>query len=291
MRRILAIDDDVELCELLSAFFSGEGYDFHAVHDGPAGIHEALAGDYDAVILDVMLPGCNGFEVLREIRSKSRMPVLMLTAKGEHVDRIVGLEMGADDYVPKPFNTRELAARVRAVLRRTETSAADGAKAFDAIAATGDIKVALAEPGKFGFLLWGKFHDFGHGVTIQTSEKMRGKAVASRRNPIRFSPVKAARRRLRIGLLLKLDRRELPVPAIELGFIAKPLAIDLLPTQRVALADEVDRLHPTHAGFGHNGFELDLRDAQEHHASPSMRERRAFAASRRSSWLLPIPTV
>ena len=126
MRRILAIDDDVELCELLAAFFSGEGFDFHAVHDGPAGIHEALSGNYDAVILDVMLPGCNGFEVLREIRSKSRMPVLMLTAKGEHVDRIVGLEMGADDYVPKPFNTRELAARVRAVLRRTETSAGDG---------------------------------------------------------------------------------------------------------------------------------------------------------------------
>jgi len=126
MRRILAIDDDVELCELLSAFFLGEGFDFHAVHDGPAGIHEALSGNYDAVILDVMLPGCNGFEVLREIRGKSRMPVLMLTAKGEHVDRIVGLEMGADDYVPKPFNTRELAARVRAVLRRTETSAGEG---------------------------------------------------------------------------------------------------------------------------------------------------------------------
>jgi two-component system response regulator CpxR len=125
MRRILAIDDDVELCDLLSAFFSGEGFEFHAVHDGLSGIRETLSGNYDAVILDVMLPGCNGFEALREIRSKSRVPVLMLTAKGEHVDRIVGLEMGADDYVPKPFNTRELAARIRAVLRRTETGCGD----------------------------------------------------------------------------------------------------------------------------------------------------------------------
>lgn len=118
MRRILLIDDDVELCELLAAFFSGEGFKFSAVHDGPSGIAEALSGNYSVVILDVMLPGRGGFDVLREIRTKSRVPVLMLTAKGEHVDRIVGLELGADDYVPKPFNTRELAARVRAVLRR-----------------------------------------------------------------------------------------------------------------------------------------------------------------------------
>lgn len=125
MRHILLIDDDVELCELLAAFFSGEGFDFSAVHDGPSGITEALSGNYSVVILDVMLPGCNGFDVLREIRTRSRVPVLMLTAKGEHVDRIVGLEMGADDYVPKPFNTRELAARVRAVLRRTEPENGD----------------------------------------------------------------------------------------------------------------------------------------------------------------------
>lgn len=126
MRRILLIDDDVELCELLAAFFSGEGFKFSAVHDGPSGIAEALSGNYSVVILDVMLPGCGGFDVLREIRTKSRVPVLMLTAKGEPVDRIVGLELGADDYVPKPFNTRELAARVRAVLRRTESGNGDG---------------------------------------------------------------------------------------------------------------------------------------------------------------------
>lgn len=126
MRRVLAIDDDVELCELLSAFFLGEGFEFSAVHDGATGIAETLSGRYDAVILDVMLPERNGFDVLREIRSKSRIPVVMLTARGEHVDRIVGLEMGADDYVPKPFNTRELAARVRAVLRRTENGPTEG---------------------------------------------------------------------------------------------------------------------------------------------------------------------
>lgn len=125
MRNILLIDDDVELCELLATFFSGEGFEFNAVHDGPAGISEALSGNYSVVILDVMLPGCSGFDALREIRAKSRIPVLMLTARGEHVDRIVGLEMGADDYVPKPFNTRELAARVRAVLRRTGTASDD----------------------------------------------------------------------------------------------------------------------------------------------------------------------
>ncbi|MPM40447.1 Transcriptional regulatory protein CpxR [bioreactor metagenome] len=125
MRPILLIDDDVELGELLAAFFSGEGFECKAVHDGPAGISEALSGIYSIVILDVMLPGCSGFDALREIRAKSRVPVLMLTARGEHVDRIVGLEMGADDYVPKPFNTRELAARVRAVLRRTGTAGDD----------------------------------------------------------------------------------------------------------------------------------------------------------------------
>ena len=125
MRRILLIDDDEELCELLAAFFSGEGFEISAVHDGPSGIAEALSGNCSIVILDVMLPGCSGFDVLREIRTKSRVPVLMLTAKGEHVDRIVGLELGADDYVPKPFNTRELAARVRAVLRRTEPGNGD----------------------------------------------------------------------------------------------------------------------------------------------------------------------
>ena len=116
--RVLLIDDDVELCELLTAFLGGEDFAVDAVHSGAAGVARALGGAYALVLLDVMLPSMNGFEVLRQIRAQSPLPVLMLTAKGEALDRILGLEIGADDYLPKPFNPQELAARMRAVLRR-----------------------------------------------------------------------------------------------------------------------------------------------------------------------------
>jgi two-component system response regulator CpxR len=119
MNRILLIDDDVDLCELLTDFLTTEGFAVEVVHDGLAGVARALAGDYALVILDVMLPEINGFEVLRQVRSGTAIPVLMLTARGDDVDRIVGLEMGADDYLAKPFNPRELVARIRAVQRRT----------------------------------------------------------------------------------------------------------------------------------------------------------------------------
>jgi DNA-binding response OmpR family regulator len=117
--RILVVDDDVELCELVDQYLSSQGFAVDAVHDGVTGISSALSNSYAMVILDVMLPGMRGFEALRQIRSKSSIPVIMLTAHGEDVDRIVGLEIGADDYMPKPFNPRELAARIHAVLRRT----------------------------------------------------------------------------------------------------------------------------------------------------------------------------
>jgi len=117
--RILVIDDDVELCGLVSEYLAPEGFQVEAVHDGRMGLERALNGNYLLVVLDVMLPGMNGFDVLRNMRDKSRIPVLLLTARGEDVDRIVGLEIGADDYLPKPFNPRELVARIRAVLRRT----------------------------------------------------------------------------------------------------------------------------------------------------------------------------
>jgi two-component system response regulator CpxR len=117
--RILVVDDDVELCELLGQFLRQEDIGFSFAHDGPTGLRMALSGDAELVILDVMLPGIDGFEVLRRLRRESRVPILMLTARGEDVDRIVGLELGADDYLPKPFNPRELAARIRAILRRT----------------------------------------------------------------------------------------------------------------------------------------------------------------------------
>jgi len=125
MNRILVIDDDVELCELLTDYLVPEGFDVETVHDPNKGIERALSGEHDFVVLDIMLPGINGFEVLRTLRKTSNIPVLMLTARGEDVDRIVGLEMGADDYLPKPFNPRELIARIRAIRRRSETGKKD----------------------------------------------------------------------------------------------------------------------------------------------------------------------
>lgn len=122
MTDVLLIDDDVELCELVSEYLGGEGFVVDVIYEGTLGLSTAREGKHDLVILDVMLPGLTGFEVLRRLRESSAVPVLMLTARGEDVDRIVGLEMGADDYLPKPFNPRELAARIRAILRRAETA-------------------------------------------------------------------------------------------------------------------------------------------------------------------------
>jgi len=123
MNTILLVDDDVELCELVAEFLAGEGFEIEVVFNGPSGLDRARSRAHDLVILDVMLPGLTGFEVLRRLRETSSVPVLMLTARGEEVDRIVGLEMGADDYLAKPFNPRELAARIRAILRRVEAPA------------------------------------------------------------------------------------------------------------------------------------------------------------------------
>jgi DNA-binding response OmpR family regulator len=121
--RLLIIDDDVELCELVSEYLRPEGFEIEAVHDGELGIKRVLSGEHALIVLDVMLPGLNGFEVLRRIRARSSTPVLMLTARGDDVDRIVGLEIGADDYLPKPFNPRELVARIHAILRRSSHAA------------------------------------------------------------------------------------------------------------------------------------------------------------------------
>ncbi|MGS2722732.1 response regulator [Porticoccus sp. GXU_MW_L64] len=118
-QHILIIDDDTELCEMVSDYLTLEGFVTTRVHDGEQGAELGCSGNFDAIVLDVMLPKLNGFDVLRRIRTSSRLPVLMLTARGEEVDRIVGLEMGADDYLPKPFNPRELTARLRAILRRS----------------------------------------------------------------------------------------------------------------------------------------------------------------------------
>ncbi len=123
VERILVIDDDVELCGLVTEYLRAEGFQVDTAHDGKTGLSRALSGEHMLAVLDVMLPALNGFDVLRKIRDSSRIPVLLLTARGEDVDRIVGLEIGADDYLPKPFNPRELVARIRAILRRSQGKA------------------------------------------------------------------------------------------------------------------------------------------------------------------------
>ena len=125
MDRVLVVDDDVELCDLVKEFLQPEGLQVEAVHNGNRGLERALSGEHALVVLDVMLPGMNGLDVLRKLRASSTVPVLLLTARGQDVDRIVGLELGADDYLPKPFNPRELVARIRAILRRTRGEAAE----------------------------------------------------------------------------------------------------------------------------------------------------------------------
>ncbi len=123
--RLLMIDDDRKLCRLVTTYLEPLGFDVAAVHTGPEGVERATSSDatWHAVVLDVMLPGMDGFEVLKKIRARSNVPVLMLTARGDETDRIVGLEVGADDYLPKTFSTRELLARLRAVLRRSSLAA------------------------------------------------------------------------------------------------------------------------------------------------------------------------
>ena len=120
MVRVLLVDDDLELCSMQGEYLSNEGFAVQMYHDGESGLVEALSGDYDLILLDVMMPKLNGIEVLRRLRIHSNVPVLMLTAKGDDIDRIIGLELGADDYVSKPCTPRELVARVRAILRRAD---------------------------------------------------------------------------------------------------------------------------------------------------------------------------
>jgi two-component system, OmpR family, response regulator CpxR len=121
MTPLLIIDDDTELCTLLAEFLAREGFSAALEHDGALGLERALAGNFALIVLDLMLPSLDGFALLKQLRTKSRVPVLMLTARGEDVDRIVGLELGADDYLAKPFNPRELVARIRAILRRVQS--------------------------------------------------------------------------------------------------------------------------------------------------------------------------
>jgi two-component system response regulator CpxR len=125
LERILVIDDDAELCDLVAEYLEPDGFAVESANDPQQGLDRALGGGHAMIVLDVMMPGINGFDVLRRLRANSRVPVLMLTARGSDVDRIVGLELGADDYLPKPFNPRELVARIHAILRRTTLARSD----------------------------------------------------------------------------------------------------------------------------------------------------------------------
>ena len=138
---VLVIDDDVELCNLVSRFLVREGFQIDSVNGGAQGIERALSGDYALVVLDVMMPEMSGFDVLRRIRAESPMPVLMLTARGDALDRVLGLEMGADDYLPKPFSPPELAARIRAILRRAKPGKSTTPAAGASTIAVGDIEL------------------------------------------------------------------------------------------------------------------------------------------------------
>jgi two-component system response regulator CpxR len=151
--RVLVIDDDRELCGLIRAYLEPLGYEVLAEHRGPEGAERALAEPCDAVILDVNLPGMDGFEVLKRIRGKSNVPILMLTSRGEETDRIVGLEMGADDYLPKTFSSRELLARLRAVTRRAVLAVKPGAESAEPEIVVGALRI---NPGARVAILDGK---------------------------------------------------------------------------------------------------------------------------------------
>lgn len=128
---VLLIDDDVELCELMREFFAARGITVESSHDGRRGLARALAGEHDLILLDVMLPGLEGFEVLRQLRRRSAVPIIMLTARTARDDRVAGLDAGADDYLPKPFEPDELIARIRAVLRRSGRPAGGGSEVLE----------------------------------------------------------------------------------------------------------------------------------------------------------------
>ena len=131
-KSILLVEDDLELCSLMKDYFSQQGFRIDAVHDGRTGLARSLEGDFDLILLDVMLPVLDGFELLRQLRKRSTTPVIMLTARTAQTDRVAGLNSGADDYLPKPFGPEELLARIRAVLRRSGRPEAPEAQLFEA---------------------------------------------------------------------------------------------------------------------------------------------------------------
>lgn len=161
MSHLLLADDDIELCEMLAEYLKPEGFDVDKAHDGESALEKALSMSYDLVILDVMMPKLNGFDVLRQLRTQSLIPVLMLTAKGDDIDSVLGLELGADDYLPKPCNPRVLVARIRAILRRAAVQSEDSELAQREVLQVGDIKL---DPGSRGVFRCGE------AITLTSTE-------------------------------------------------------------------------------------------------------------------------
>jgi len=144
VNRLLIVDDDHALVNLLKRFLDGEGFQVDAAYDHASGLAAAVAGDHELIVLDVMLPGGSGFELLKSLRQHSAVPVLLLTARGEAIDRILGLEIGADDYLAKPFDPRELVARIRAIFRRTREPAPGEARPeHDEVLTVGDVRMSI----------------------------------------------------------------------------------------------------------------------------------------------------
>lgn len=218
MERVLLIDDDKELCALLTEYLAPEGLAVEPCHTGGQGLARALSGDYDAALLDVALPDTSGFDVLGTIRSRSALPVLMLTGRGDDVDRIVGLEMGADDYVPKPFVPRELLARLRAVLRRTRVHGMGGMGGMGGTAGTA---AGAAGPGFIGGV--GPYRKrnltFG-GITVDRSARTALRDGA----PLPLTPVEYAI----LVLLLEAEGGTVAREDISRGVLGR----DILPFDR-----------------------------------------------------------
>jgi two-component system response regulator CpxR len=142
--RLLVVDDDRDFCRLVTNYLEPEGFAVSVVHTGGAGVRTAVEGNHELIVLDVMLPDKKGFDVLKEIRTHVRTPVLMLTAKGDEFDRVLGLELGADDYLPKPFSPRELIARISAILRRSGWQSESNTASRPPVMHSGDIHLDLA---------------------------------------------------------------------------------------------------------------------------------------------------
>ena len=190
--RLLVVDDDPELCDLVQRYLEAEGFVISAVHSGAEGSQAGTSANYDLIILDVMLPDMKGFDVLRELRSSVRTPVLMLTAKGDEFDRVLGLQMGADDYLAKPFSPRELVARIGAILRRSGWQSEQAAPLRPLSIRSGDLELDLAghsasKLGKSLHLTSAEF-DLLHAFLESPGEALSREALVERVLGRKFSP-------------------------------------------------------------------------------------------------------